>query len=89
MTRLACAAGLVFALAACGGSSRSTSQTIVLDRSIGPVKLLETRHDVEQAVGNGVTNHNDQRHGHQVRYSKFGLDVFYAPGRRTKRSPSC
>lgn len=82
MTRVAWAAVLALALAACGGSSHSTSRTIVLDHSIGPVKLLETRHDVQNqnAVGKGVTIRSDRHNGHQVRYSKLGLDVFYAPG---------
>jgi hypothetical protein len=67
-------------LAACGGSSQASSHEIVLDHAIGPVSLRESRHDVERALGAGVTIHNDQHHGHEVRYPGVRLDVFYAPG---------
>ena len=81
MIRAGSAAAIVLVLAACGGgSSRIASRTIVLDHSIGPVRLLEPLHEVETALGKGVTVHNDAHNGHYVRYTKLGLDVAYAPG---------
>ena len=78
MKRVGFVAALAISLAACGSSSH-TSTRIVLERSIGPVKLMEKKADVERALGKGSTIHDDQHHGHEVRYSD-GLDVFYAPG---------
>jgi hypothetical protein len=80
MTRATLVAVLVVVLAACGGSSQASSHEIVLERAIGPVSLREARDDVERVLGAGVTIHNDQHYGHEVRYPKVGLAVFYAPG---------
>jgi hypothetical protein len=70
---------LALLAAACGGSSGGLSRTIVLDRSIGPVRLLESQQNVEHALGKGVTVLNDQMHGHEVRYPKLGLELAYPP----------
>ena len=79
MRQVCCAGVLVVLLAACGGSSDVSSHAIVLDHSLGSVRLLEKKSDVDRALGKGATLHNDQHYGHEVRYSE-GLDVFYAPG---------
>jgi hypothetical protein len=77
--RAFCIVALASLLAACGGSSKKQSQTIVLEHSIGPVTLRESLQDVERAIGQGRTIHDDQHFGHEIRYPD-GLDVFYAPG---------
>ncbi len=75
----AAAAVLVLFVAACGGSSASPSRSIVLDRSIGPIRLLEPKAEVEHALGKGVTIRNDSTNGLEIRYPKLGLEVAYPP----------
>lgn len=81
MRRFVVAVVVVLLLAACGAGSSSRSRTIVLDRSIGPVTLLERLDKVERALGKGQTLHNNEHYGHYVRYASVALDVAYAPGR--------
>lgn len=82
-------AALMLPLAACGGSSKGQSPTIVLDHSIGPVSLLEPIHDVESTLGKGMTIHNDKHYGHYVRYAELGSTSPTLPARSMKsRSPS-
>ena len=68
-------------VAACGDSSSHLSNRIMLDRSIGAVTLLETRPDVERALGRGMLTGSNVRIGTEVTYPKQGLEVAYAPGR--------
>jgi len=78
---------LTFVLTACVASAAtplSAKTLIVIDHSIGGVALKDQRSNVERSLGRGfVVRAEDQKppdppaHGEQVRYAKYGLDVWY------------
>jgi hypothetical protein len=74
---VACAAAL--ALVAFVGRSTAVPRGIVLDHSIGPVSVLETRAAVERVLGRGRPGKPDLReHWVIVRYPDAGLKVGYS-----------
>ena len=76
--RRACCSGCL-GLLAFAASSVASSEQIVLDHSIGPVSVLETRADVERGLGHGLPGKpNLRQHTLIVRYPKAALTVGYS-----------
>jgi hypothetical protein len=85
------AVGLALAASACGGGGTAKNELIVLDRSIGGVRLDELRAEVERREGRGkVVSSTDQEkppaHLEQVAYRDGDLVVGYvsSSGRRPR-----